>query len=409
MTRRRTLRTCLSTVLFAWSVASGAEAHTRSQSFSSWYIDDDHVRMTFSVEAREVTRLPLIEGAIPELDQLLVTHLRSRIRAMAGEMPCAHSADLRVLPARDGYVRVEWQFQCPPEAALTIVNDAFFEVAPSHVHYARVKQGTDLPVEYLFTDAQRAITISREAEGERGTTGAGFVSYVGLGTKHILAGIDHVAFLVTLLLLCRRPREVFFMVTGFTLGHSATLGLAVLGIVEPNVPVIEALIGYTIALVAAENIAVEAGAGRAFALVGGGMLAGVGVLSLFLPVGLSAGVWLGLAVFTWCYLSLSATRAQAAALRPILTIVFGLIHGLGFANVLMDIGLPQGRLLPALLGFNVGVELGQLGIVAGLWCCALFAARWISTLRRGALSDVVSATLCGVGVFWLVQRAMLIA
>ena len=81
-----------------------------------------------------------------------------------------------------------------------------------------------------------------------------FGAYVALGVEHILIGVDHIAFLLALLILCRRPREVVLMVTGFTLGHSITLTLAVLGVVEPHAPVIEALIGFTIALVAVENV-----------------------------------------------------------------------------------------------------------------------------------------------------------
>lgn len=391
----------------AFGVSAPAHAHTRSQSFSSWYVQDDVARMTFSVEAREVTRLSLIEGALPDLNQLLAAHLRSTISMTADGAPCPPLGEPRPLQARDGYVRVEWTFHCPPNAALAIINNAFFDVAASHVHYARLKQGDVPPVEYLFSDARRKLTVIEQQAGEHRGAGSGFLAYVRLGVEHILAGVDHIAFLLTLLLLCRRPREVFFMVTGFTLGHSATLGLAVLGVVEPNVPVIEALIGYTIALVAVENLAVEADVPHVLGWVGGSLLVGAGLLARVVDMGLPPWTWMGLGAFTWCYLALSTTREQATRLRPMLTVLFGLIHGFAFGSVLMDIGLPKGRLLQGLFGFNVGVELGQLGIVLALWSGALLGTRWVPHRRRRAVLDLASAGLCAVGVFWLVQRALL--
>ncbi len=102
------------------------------------------------------------------------------------------------------------------------------------------------------------------------------------------------------------------------------------------------------------------------------MLAGVALTVLVLlkmlgHIGPPTITLIGLAIFTLCYLSLAATQKRATRLRPLLTVLFGLIHGFGFASVLMQIGLPTDRLVPTLLGFNIGVEIGQLGIVAALW------------------------------------------
>ena len=117
---------------------------------------------------------------------------------------------------------------------------------------------------------------------------------------------------------------------------------------------------------------------------------------------------LGLALFTVCYLQLADTQERAAWLRPILTLLFGLIHGFGFASVLMDIGLPTGRLVPALLGFNLGVEIGQLGIVALLWAIGTFIARRFATTDYRLAADGASAALCGLGLFWFVGRALVL-
>ena len=282
---------------------------------------------------------------------------------------------------------------------MAIETDAFFDLAPSHVHYARIRGGTGAVAEYLFTDAERRHTVSAEDSVEPSGEAASFGAYLRLGVEHILAGIDHLAFLAALLLLCRRLRDVVWMATGFTLGHSVTLSLAVLGVVEPDVPVIEALIGFTIALVAAENVGVTTGSSRGIAWLGGAGLALFALVALFLGVGPPARTLVGLALFTVCYLPLAGTPEAATRLRPLLTVVFGLIHGFGFASVLIEIGMPPGRLASALFGFNVGVEIGQLAVVAVLWGVGLGLARFFKPGQARLAVEVLSSGLCALGLY----------
>jgi hypothetical protein len=196
------------------------------------------------------------------------------------------------------------------------------------------------------------------------------------------------------------------MVTGFTIGHSLTLSLAVLGLVEPHVPVIEALIGFTIALVAAENVGSTAHASRLVARVGAGACAALVVVRVCTGIGLPVTTLVGLTLFSLCYLTLSDTAATAVRLRPALTVLFGLIHGFGFASVLMEVGLPRDRMLGALLGFNVGVELGQLAIVGLLWATGLVVTRGLSRGAREWSAALLSSGLCALGVFWFVGRGL---
>jgi hypothetical protein len=386
-------------------LAAPATAHTRSQSFSSWSVRDGEVRLSFSVQALEATRLGLIEGVALALDELLVKHLLPRIIVRAGGATCRTLTGPLARMAREGYLRVEWSFACPTTGPIEVANAAFFDVAPSHVHYARVRIGENPPVEYLFTNVERRRVISAAGLVNRESQGASFGAYVLLGGEHILIGADHLAFLLALLLLCRRVREVIFMVTGFTLGHSITLSLAVLGIVEPNVPVIEALIGFTIALVAAENVGVTTGASTKIAVMAGVALTALALVKMCSQIGLPVITLIGLALFTLCYLPLAKTRQRAARLRPLLTVLFGLIHGFGFASVLLEMGLPTDRLAVALLGFNLGVELGQLGAVVALWGVGTLAVRRVPAVDYRLASDAASAALCALGLFWFVSRA----
>ena len=115
---------------------------------------------------------------------------------------------------------------------------------------------------------------------------------------------------------------------------------------------------------------------------------------------------LGLGLFVACYLALATSRERAARLRPSLTLVFGLIHGFGFASVLLDSGLPTERLVWALLGFNLGVELGQVALVALAWGAGQLLVRHFVTVDYRLAADAASAGLCGLGLFWFVERAL---
>jgi hypothetical protein len=181
--------------------------------------------------------------------------------------------------------------------------------------------------------------------------------------------------------------------------------LAGFGGVRPEARLVEALIGFTIALVAAESAARRAGGARA---IGAALACGLAIFALqALLRGDAAGALAfgGLALFAPSYLRLCEAPARARALRPSLTLAFGWIHGFGFASQLLGIGVPEDRVLGALLGFNMGVELGQIAALAVFWG----AGRWIAMhwrgLPRSLALDGVSAALCALGIFWFASRA----
>lgn len=388
--------------------ASLVEAHSRSQSFSNWRFEPDgSLGVQFSVLAREATRLAPLEEGTFDLDEIFASQLGRTTSVRADGSACRSRGRPRTLEAGEGHLLVEWSFDCPPGRDIEIGLEAFFDVAPSHIHFARIRRPSGLPSELLFTDALRSHRVAVSAdESEASETGVvTFATYVQLGVEHILIGLDHVAFLVALLLLSRRVRDVVLMVTGFTLGHSITLTLAALEIVEPNVPVIEALIGFTIAVVAVEGVAVSTGTSRSLAFSSGALFGALALYSLISRQGPPVVVLSGLALFAFCYLRLTQTREVALRWSPFLTVLFGLIHGFGFASVLMEIGLPAGRLVPALFGFNVGVEMGQLLIVVALWGLARVILPRLSAESSRWGGELLAAALCGLGLFWFVGRS----
>jgi hydrogenase/urease accessory protein HupE len=171
-----------------------------------------------------------------------------------------------------------------------------------------------------------------------------------LGVEHIFTGYDHLAFLVALLVATTSLRALVTIVTAFTIGHSVTLALASLDIVVVPSRLIESLIALSIAYVAIENFL-----GRRI-------------------------------VHRW-----------------LMTFLFGLVHGFGFANILRELGLTPGRLATSLFSFNAGVEAGQLAFVAIVSPLLWWAAK--STWKDAAVTASSVVIMC-LGFYWFVQRAV---
>lgn len=181
-----------------------------------------------------------------------------------------------------------------------------------------------------------------------------FRAYTELGFTHILPkGLDHILFVLGIFLLSLHWRPLLYQVTAFTLAHSITLALSLYGLVSLPPSVVEPLIALSIVYVAVENIV-------------------VGELKPW-------RVWV---VFG-----------------------FGLLHGLGFAGVLTELGLPPGDFLPALIAFNVGVELGQLAVIA---LALLTVGTWFRNRPWYRTRIVIpgSALIAAVGAYWTITRVL---
>ena len=177
--------------------------------------------------------------------------------------------------------------------------------------------------------------------------------FVQLGFLHILPeGLDHILFVVGLFFFSTLLRPLLLQVTAFTIAHSLTLGLSLLGGVSLPSRLVEPLIALSIAVVAIENIFFRKMRPSRFLIVFG----------------------------------------------------FGLIHGLGFAGVLKGLGLPEGQFLKVLVSFNVGVELGQLAVIA--LASALTVWMWKKPWYFRRVAVPVSALIAAVGFFWFIQRLL---
>jgi len=399
------MRRALVAVVAAILVTPGlAAAHSRSISYSTWRPTDAGAEVSVRLALLDLSRLAFDGQSGAEPDAPIGPYLTERLRLVAGDTPCA-PGEPRRMPARSGWVVWEWSVSCTGDAPRAIETSLFLEVAPSHLHFARVDAPDGRVDERVLAEAAPRWPLSEPGNGGGASAGTSFGGYLALGVEHILSGTDHLAFVLALLLLAGTLAEVATLVTSFTVAHSVTLGLAVLGVVRPEGAAVEALIGYSIALVAAENVWLLAGRDRVVPAV-----TTVGLLLLVVPAALGVGALdpltvVGLAIFSGCHFALLRRHPHPERLRAAVAFAFGLVHGFGFAGILTELELPAARLVPALVGFNLGVEAGQLAVVVLVWPLLRLLARTTDGRWSRLVGEAGSAAICGLGLYWLVERA----
>lgn len=397
-------RSVLFVVLSACAIS--VHAHDRSESFSEWTWRGNELHFTFSVLQREVTRIPQEISDEISLGDRLAIYLAQQITVESAAEQCVIDEPPRALPSRKGFLYVEGSFDCPNEQPPTLTINSFFDLLATHTHYAKVRRQGQVE-EFLLTRDKRTQRFTTPGSvGEITQSGwSAFAQYIDIGARHILSGYDHLAFLFGLILLAQGWKEMAWLITGFTLGHSVSLALAVLGFAVPNPMMVEALIGFTIVLVA-----VEAGGERSR------QPSRVAAWLFILCLLMSAPLWwatlqwklvlgtLGAGLFSLCYLRLVNSSGNPAIFRLLVTSLFGVIHGFGFAGGLLESEFSAANVAYVLVGFNLGVELGQLVVLLGV-IVLLFALRRLAPvpwLTRGA--NVTVTVLSGLGTFWFVSR-----
>jgi hypothetical protein len=383
------------------ALAGQASAHTKSTSYSNWRIEGADVHLSFTVPLVETARLNQPGETQPPNDRV-ETYLAERLTVTAGGKACPLTAAVKPLAASVQFRRFELNFKCPSDKDIALHSAVFFDLVPSHVSLAQIQTSDGRLIQQLFTKDEQTLATSGKDENMRD---AGFLRYVQMGIMHIFTGVDHMSFLLGLVLISRRLRDLVFVVTGFTIGHSATLALAVTGIIRPHAEFIDALVALTIAMIGAENVAVATHRPGLVATGVGGTLLLMAAASALGLGGLPSLLLLGAGLFAANYLMLSGHLRDAARLRIVVTVVFGLIHGFGFAADLLELRLPSGQLFSILLGFNLGVEVGQLTLVlVALGLVALLVKARLA-LPRPIVVDTLSAGLVALGMYWFISRS----
>jgi len=347
-------------------------AHQRSESYSKFNIEQQpesyKVEAVFTVQLGVLSRMnrPLTA----DWKEILKSEILNGI-SVGGD--CLSLKKPEILSSRStGYFRLSWSELCQDQF-YNVRNNIFFDDDPSHSHISSIILNGNFLPEKLFTNQSRVWNIKELTNSNRNES-ASFFDYFMLGLKHISSGFDHIAFLIGILLLNQNRRLLLIAVTGFTIGHSITLTLGVLNMVSPSTSFVESLIGYSILLVALEYVARKTDQVLTYTKM---------LVFIFIT-------------FIFFYIVFSLDSYLIGSL-------FGLVHGFGFSGSLSEVGLPEGRIFQALLGFNLGVEAGQILIVCSLVALAVLG-RGIRSEYKERAKMLLASLLLSLGSFWFVER-----
>jgi hypothetical protein len=346
-------------------IAPTASAHMGSKKNVRAVLVTDGVEATFEVEAIDASLavglgLELQSDALRERAPLVTRWLTRGVTVTAAGQPCTPKAETpRLLRRNDTDVVVlTIAYRCTSDGPYVLRDDTVFDEDPDHATVVEVVSGDTHGV-HVLTAQQRSIALIAAP-----STGETVTEMVAQGAIHLVTGYDHLLFLLTLLLaggmvakkrgLRVAGRDIAWVVTAFTIGHSVSLAAATFDLVVVPSRVVESAIAATIIIVAMDNV----------------------------------------------------LRPDRSSVRPWLAGVFGLIHGFGFASVLGDVGVPASERALALLSFNVGIELAQLAFVV----VTLAPVAWLANEERFYRPIVLrggSAAIACMGLVWLVERAVL--
>lgn len=344
-------------LLAALALSLPAAAHLTRVSTSEWTLADGSAAAQLQFFRGDFAGL--VPPATPEgeVRERVLDLVTDTARLEVGGRTC-RLAERSIAPAgEDGWL-VAARWTCPASGGRWSVKLGVLELLPAgQTHLARVSAG-GLVVERVARSGAPAF----EVEAQPGVWAASW-RFLRLGMEHIFTGYDHIAFLIALLLLGGRLLDLVKMVTAFTIAHSITLALAALGVFSPPARWVESLIALSIVAVAAENL--------------------------------------------WVLRREEGSRARLdSALRHRwrIAFAFGLVHGFGFAAALRELQLPRPALVAGLVSFNVGVELGQVAIVA----LAFPVLSWLRSLRgfQPAGVRLLSLAVALLGAGLLVQRLL---
>jgi hydrogenase/urease accessory protein HupE len=318
-----------------------AAAHAVGVSRGEWTVDG--ARVTGEVAFAQSELLASFDNADP-----LAVDVAALIDVSADGAACPGSLDLARAAENDGAIfRITWTCPRAPRS-LRIAAPILDELSRGHRLVARAHADGATVDDVLYV-GHDALTVDVGPTTSAPPPAPSLAAFVAMGMEHILTGYDHLLFLFGLVLVSGRIRSLLGTVTAFTAAHSVTLAVAALGLWAPSPRLVEPAIALSIAYVGVENF--------------------------FL---------------------------RDAAKRWRITLPFGLVHGFGFAGALREIDLPRAQVPSALLGFNVGVEIGQLAVMAVL-LPALFLLRqrrWFEPRGVRALSGAIVA----VGLAWFFAR-----
>ena len=386
-------------IIFFLLLLSPLEAHNRSESYSKFqFVNLDNeveVRVTGTIK-QDIFRLLRPETRYRSYSEF-ISYLQNSID-LGDQCKLNKPVEFNENNAA-GVLKFFWDFKCiemPSQASISLFQD----MGPTHTHIARGSIDGETIPEFMFASKSDEWLISSLSQSNPNKSS--YLSYLFSGIEHILSGWDHLVFLLGLLLLFQ-SKYLIIAITGFTIGHSLTLGFGAMNVLRVHSVMVEILIGFSILLLALEKFFKyhyefnKLLKNFFFALLA---FAPLGIFGILEPM-----LIFGLALFLTIYLSLSL-HYISPWIPLLITVFFGLIHGLGFASSISEVGLPQDKLLPIILSFNLGVEIGQLAIAFGILGLLKLAKNYLSHASFNSIHNIAGVVVFSMGTFWFVSRAI---
>ena len=397
------------TVIIFFFLLSPLNAHYFSESFSKWNVVDNKVEANFSLLTLESTRIFQVENYqkimfeenLSETDVFKI-YLSQHLKVTSEGKNCSLVDEIKELNSQEGSLNLSLNFECPSNKEIKIINNALFNLVQSHIHIARIYIDNNLYTEKALFFNDQSIDLNEEKENNSFSNS--FYKFFSLGLDHILSGYDHLLFILGLLLLVTNLKRLLLVITGFTIGHSLTLSLSVINIIQVKSSLVEALIGYTIMFVGLEYLYKENNDHRVSMIF-------ITTLSLLLLIfgnlinpNFPYFLILGILLFSLGYFYLLKNLNSENNLLSIITIIFGLIHGFGFGGFLLGSKISSENIFSGLLGFNLGVEVGQIIFVLLI----LLIYKLLMTLKITKIIEVMKNlsffAVVFFGFFFFIQR-----
>ena len=397
------------TVIILFFLLSPLNAHYFSESFSKWNVVDNKVEANFSLLTLESTRIFQVENYqkimfeenLSETDVFKI-YLSQHLKVTSEGKNCSLVDEIKELNSQEGSLNLSLNFECPSNKEIKIINNALFNLVQSHIHIARIYIDNNLYTEKALFFNDQSIDLNEEKENNSFSNS--FYKFFSLGLDHILSGYDHLLFILGLLLLVTNLKRLLLVITGFTIGHSLTLSLSVINIIQVKSSLVEALIGYTIMFVGLEYLYKENNDHRVSMVF-------ITILSLLLLIfgnlinpNFPYFLILGILLFSLGYFYLLKNLNSENNLLSIITIIFGLIHGFGFGGFLLGSKISSENIFSGLLGFNLGVEVGQIIFVLLI----LLIYKLLMTLKITKIIEVMKNlsffAVVFFGFFFFIQR-----
>ena len=397
------------TVIILFFLLSPLNAHYFSESFSKWNVVDNKVEANFSLLTLESTRIFQVENYqkimfeenLSETDVFKI-YLSQHLKVTSEGKNCSLVDEIKELNSQEGSLNLSLNFECPSNKEIKIINNALFNLVQSHIHIARIYIDNNLYTEKALFFNDQSIDLNEEKENNSFSNS--FYKFFSLGLDHILSGYDHLLFILGLLLLVTNLKRLLLVITGFTIGHSLTLSLSVINIIQVKSSLVEALIGYTIMFVGLEYLYKENNDHRVSIIF-------ITTLSLLLLIfgnlinpNFPYFLILGILLFSLGYFYLLKNLNSENNLLSIITIIFGLIHGFGFGGFLLGSKISSENIFSGLLGFNLGVEVGQIIFVLLI----LLIYKLLMTLKITKIIEVMKNlsffAIVFFGFFFFIQR-----